>query len=73
MADPKSLAAVVEKQKAEKLATELAEDTAAKAKDVPEGMEIVRLLRPFYFSGKLLPAGIHTLPIGKAPASAKKL
>ena len=73
MADPKSLAAVVEKQKAEKLAVETAEDAAAKAKTVPEGMETVRLSRPFYLDGKLLPAGIHTLPVGRAPASAKKL
>ena len=73
MADPKSLVAVVEKQKADKLASEAAEDTAAKAKAVPEGMEMVRLSRPFDLDGKLLPAGIHTLPLGKAPASAKKL
>ena len=73
MADPKSLAAVVENQQAEKRAVETAEDAAAKAQEVPEGMETVRLSRPCYLDGKLLPAGIHTMPIGRAPKSAKKL
>lgn len=67
-----NLAAVVAKQKAEREAKELAEEAAASASPVAEGLVRVRLTRPFYRDGRML-EGVQELPEGVVPKSAKRL
>lgn len=71
MADPKNLAAVIAKQKAETATTEAAEDAAAANAPAEAGKVKVRLVRPAYVGQKLLQPGIHMLDADTVPKSAR--
>lgn len=73
MADPKNLAAVIAKQKAEAATMEAAENAAAASTPVETGKVKVRLTRPAYIEQKLLQPGIHLLDADAVPKSAKTI